>query len=1007
MFQSMDCMYFILNIIFCRAITRGDKKKGMGELDTDTKAGDKMDEEVFNFVESWGTWFHSFVDTFEVGCGPSRNGKPVGEYYPCTDSDESLRNLAGFHGSIVDLEIMAVFHFCHPSTAKNLPDALRTTLISLAEKLQRPIPALMSLTLAEIVIEEFEKCKREFDAMTRRVIVARDASQEAAKDLKTKLDNQFLLASKYLARYREESTSTPVTTDAARVSDCRYWWSRGRLQEARDAVTAAKRCFSQCIPILEGFDEELILEHCKSERVLSVKQVELKLEKVDLHAALQDLAQAQGEDKVKTLKHLSSILLDDREREEFLAGVDVGAWSDMLDSLKVASSSIEDYRTMLRCQIRLLYCAIPPVDAELWECAKRSGTIACRICESRTENVIPSNMYASSTDPEDLLELARFVDQMCPTSKIVSLNFAIQSLFDFAYFEKEITELDDHEKALVCKIQQRLLVLAQSCFILLTTNEIPFKQNQLNLLKKLLTGSIACMVGLWGDVTRFGDMPSLLSAADYSLEALDKTECLLFLSGAVPYMILPYLVRIHSILNSEASLEDEGIKEQCEVLIEHCMFFLFGLVMPSVEQRELGWFENIDKVPPLGQKPISKMREIELIWPYCESYLLSLSGRMLKDKLGPSLERVFDIVESELPDFIKSRMGMAVNKMKLEKSPSIMSEVSHAMLPFSPVSLHNDSQNLKDIHLRIFSCIFYLKNKTFPIDFTRIVKDGEERILSNAPDVEGHVNTCLWDLAFTPSRAESWMCLGEFYHEMTESVLTYLSMQGRSLSEQEYRVIEGFRHVCHWALTMCIRYADDDWSQGKLKVSRQFWSGKASEMLGISMLEQIEDAPPLYNQWCAKPDTSSSAYKAILEDAMQCFISAARFQANNFYIYQRIGCCMRDLGHQPDIYIPVLAYACELARNEFGSLVDPIYALHSSRLELILSLWDQRNKQPKESVSGEKLKSLLDVCGQQCFLDSTTLSGDPGQDACALFEDAVSAMQWCLERTSLYKARLR
>lgn len=149
--------------------------------------------------------------------------------------------------------------------------------------------------------------------------------------------------------------------------------------------------------------------------------------------------------------------------------------------------------------------------------------------------------------------------------------------------------------------------------------------------------------------------------------------------------------------------------------------------------------------------------------------------------------------------------------------------------------------------------------------------------------------------------------------------------------------------------------------------------------------------------------------------------------------------CRRKLQQPAASWLPLMAEACRFASEEEGGVLLPVYALHASRMRLLLGMpaaqrWAAggKPKQHQQGVGGTGARSsrleqqleqaseeqavLLQLVASSSFLPATSsrlrslspaaLASLPAAEAegeqqaawLALLEDCCAAMHWCLEK---------
>ena len=151
--------------------------------------------------------------------------------------------------------------------------------------------------------------------------------------------------------------------------------------------------------------------------------------------------------------------------------------------------------------------------------------------------------------------------------------------------------------------------------------------------------------------------------------------------------------------------------------------------------------------------------------------------------------------------------------------------------------------------------------------------------------------------------------------------------------------------------------------------------------------------------------------------------------------------CARKLQQPAASWLPLIAQACRYAKEEEGGVLLPVYALHASRMRLLLGMpaaqrcaadgrqqpqggggngtsrcHSREREQQQPGQAGEEQRALLHLLASYCFLPATSTglrslsqaapASLPEAEAEAapqaawqsLLEDCCAAMQWCLDR---------
>jgi hypothetical protein len=214
-------------------------------------------------------------------------------------------------------------------------------------------------------------------------------------------------------RKTSSNVDSATTTDDTHLSiEARYWWARGRLNEAASKPTAAYECYSQCSALLlqqqklklqsilaEGKTTkksksaaktttttssitittaiEIKLPHCCLDATITAKTVQAKLELLQLHGVLTEAETLLSQDNryADVAALLAPVLLACSETESLMASVDRPTWIKALRTLRNAADKVEDTLLALRCHLRLLCAGLPMVPSTI-EAVLRGTRIA-------------------------------------------------------------------------------------------------------------------------------------------------------------------------------------------------------------------------------------------------------------------------------------------------------------------------------------------------------------------------------------------------------------------------------------------------------------------------------------------------------------------------------------------------------------------------------------------------------------------------------------------------------
>lgn len=178
------------------------------------------------------------------------------------------------------------------------------------------------------------------------------------------------------------------------------------------------------------------------------------------------------------------------------------------------------------------------------------------------------------------------------------------------------------------------------------------------------------------------------------------------------------------------------------------------------------------------------------------------------------------------------------------------------------------------------------------------------------------------------------------------------------------------------------------------------------EQVGMLQLEQVQDAPPLYDQMRHRPDKDSSSYQQACTAGLGAFERAQAILPEEWSFQLCIAKMLRKLQQDPRRVLHHLAQACMLAKQTVGGTVESMYQLHATRLKLLqeeqpdLDLLELYSFLPSASSGDQQPQS------GESSTDSLLLSASAGRQQVsqadrteAVYQDAMSAMRFCLEQS--------
>lgn len=221
------------------------------------------------------------------------------------------------------------------------------------------------------------------------------------------------------------------------------------------------------------------------------------------------------------------------------------------------------------------------------------------------------------------------------------------------------------------------------------------------------------------------------------------------------------------------------------------------------------------------------------------------------------------------------------------------------------------------------------------------------------------------------------------------------------------------------------------------------------EQKGTLFLEQVQNAPPVYNQMQRSPKYVDPHYRQKCLAGLEAF-QQAQLTLNEEWEFQLcIAKLLRKLGGDDNQVLHHLALACHLAKDYAGGTVESMYHLHATRLKLLqqshpnLALLHRHCFLPEtrlllasttgcsqssqdQAMSGADAAPAMTGSNDEMNREERAgaaagMTGSNGEmsheeRAAVMFQDAMSAMEYCLEQSktsrggqheTFHKARYR
>ena len=183
------------------------------------------------------------------------------------------------------------------------------------------------------------------------------------------------------------------------------------------------------------------------------------------------------------------------------------------------------------------------------------------------------------------------------------------------------------------------------------------------------------------------------------------------------------------------------------------------------------------------------------------------------------------------------------------------------------------------------------------------------------------------------------------------------------------------------------------------------------EQKGTLYLEQLQDAPPMYDQMKRQPDRASSNYQQACIAGLEAFQSAQQHLDEEWTFQLYIGKILRKLRRDNRPVLRHFAQACLWAQQTVGGSVESCYQLHSMRLKLLQEEQPDLGLLRKHCFLSETHAQLVmaSTGTQQLVQPSSALTALSASGASnplsnhqrvdLIYQDAMCAMDFCLEQS--------
>ena len=193
--------------------------------------------------------------------------------------------------------------------------------------------------------------------------------------------------------------------------------------------------------------------------------------------------------------------------------------------------------------------------------------------------------------------------------------------------------------------------------------------------------------------------------------------------------------------------------------------------------------------------------------------------------------------------------------------------------------------------------------------------------------------------------------------------------------------------------------------------------GLLEEQKGTLFLEQVQNAPPMYNQMQKSPKSVDPQYRMKCLAGLEAFEQAQLTLKEEWEFQLCIAKFLRKLGGGNSRVLHHLALACHLAKEHADGSVESMYQLHATRLKLLQENQPNLARLERHCFLPETRLQLTSATGSNQSSQDQTTSGEDAAPAMAgsnveisheeraaiIFQDAMSAMEYCLEQSKTSK----
>jgi hypothetical protein len=489
--------------------------------------------------------------------------------------------------------------------------------------------------------------------------------------------------------------------------------------------------------------------------------------------------------------------------------------------------------------------------------------------------------------------------------------------------------------------------------------------------------------------------------------------------------------------------DDDVTVEDLEGVLFKCVYWLYGIRVQHIKLECIIWGGDTPLEACTAQERSARLHSKQVcleLWPLLKASIVEaddaeepLSG------YDPFFIALIDVVCQPPREEARLLFEQGWKQLQTEEPPTFEDIISSgdggdgsvgaktkAKVKI-PASITQASKAARDTHvndplmLEIHTHVYYWRTLMQDPVNEWVVKAGMKREFLLEPEFESNFEQMLMynklDLLYNPERQDSWKMLYDAYLTLADVVLDIAAelvssrvwQHQTSLQER----IANWRKVETWCAAYAYLYAPSD----EYKRYVLFF-------LAVRMARQLDELPPMYNQFTIVRGSSEEEQNKLIEDAKTAlsFLEGAVQLAEDsdaFMLHILIGKTLKKMGRPADEYLAHLALACHVATKAFegGGPTDVFFELHAARLRALMkigipatSICNDGRPSSENKLSKENKAALLAV-GKYCFLTETVekiAAAGKIHDSkmhAVLIGDCIAAMKWCLEKNKyFYKA---